>query len=225
MVVIENNRRYLMDGNNTNNINGSSQVGGNFDSNNSKVSQHTFASLTAAAKHVIARSAHSDTLEVGGYDPEISLKLSIASAQNDNYKSRIMLNTIAKELLAAYSDEFEMDIETAYYNFKNGLPNVKGLETAVVFMGCMYRNEKLGRLKIYNPKSSASKDSAIVDEDIDGNKRSVESEEEDCEIIAVLSGDDAKYELRNRAEIYYDSVSRTVPDEDYVLEEYSSDIN
>ena len=211
-----------MDGNNTNNIGGASQTGGNFDSNN--ISQRAFASLTAAAKQVIARSAHSDTLEVAGYDPEISLKLSIASAQNDNYKSRIMLNSIAKDLLASYSQEFDMDIETAYYNFKNGLPNVKGLETGVIFMGCMYRNEKLGRLKIYNPKSNAKKDSAIVEEDIDGKVSSAESEEED-EIIAVLSGDDAKYELRNRAEIYYDSVSGTVPDEDYVLEEYSSDIN
>ena len=135
-----------------------------------------------------------------------------------------MLNSIAKDLLASYSQEFDMDIETAYYNFKNGLPNVKGLETGVIFMGCMYRNEKLGRLKIYNPKSNAKKDSAIVEEDIDGKVSSAESEEED-EIIAVLSGDDAKYELRNRAEIYYDSVSGTVPDEDYVLEEYTSDIN
>lgn len=211
-----------MDGNTANNINGAPQMGGNFDSNN--VAQRAFASLTASAKQIIARSAHSDTLEVAGYDPEISLRLSIASAQNDNYKSRIMLNSIAKDLLAAYSQEFDVDIETAYYNFKNGLPNVKGLETAVIFMGCIYRNEKMGRLKIYNPKSNAQKDSAIIGEDIDGNNRSMESEEED-EIIAVLSGDDAKYELLNRAEIYYDSVSRTVPDEDYVLEEYTSDIN
>ena len=210
-----------MDGNTENNIGRAPQMGGNFDSNN--ITQRAFASLTASAKQIIARSAHSDTLEVAGYDPEISLKLSIASAQNDNYKSRIMLNSVAKELLASYSEEFDMDIETAYYNFKNGLPNIKGLETGVIFMGCMYKNEKLGRLKIYNPKSKTIKDSAIIEEDIDSNNRSAESEED--EIIAVLSGDDAKYELRNRAEIYYDSVSRTVPDEDYVLEEYSSDIN
>ena len=212
-----------MDGNTSNNINGAAQMGGNFDSNN--VSQRAFASLTASAKQIIARSAHSDTLEVAGYDPEISLRLSIASAQNDNYKSRIMLNSIAKDLLAAYSQEFDVDIETAYYNFKNGIPHVKGLETAVIFMGCIYRNEKLGRLKIYNPKSRANKDSAIVEEDIDGNNCSTNVEEECDEIIAVLSGDEAKYELLNRAEIYYDSVSRTIPDEDYVLEEYSSDIN
>ena len=213
-----------MDGNTSNNINNTPKVGGNFDSNNAQVNQRAFASLTAAAKHVIARSAHSDTLEVGGYDPEISLKLSIASAQNDNYKSRTLLNTIAKELLTSYSEEFEMDIETAYYSFKNGLPNVKGLETGVIFMGCLYKNEKLGRLKIYNPKKNVKKDSAIINEDLGNAPASVEDEEEE-EIIAVLSGDDAKYELRNRAEIYYDSVSQTVPEEDYVLEEYKSEIN
>ncbi len=212
--------------NNVNNTGNSSQVGGNFDSNNATVTQRMFSALTAGAKHVIARSAHSDTLEVGGYDPEISLKLSIASAQNDNYKSRTMLNTIAKELLASYGQEFDMDIENAYYNFKNGLPNIPGLETSVVFMGCMYRGEKLGRLKIYNSKNLANKESAIVEEDLDASNLHREVDEsEDVEIIAVLSGDDAKYELRNRAEIYYDSVSRTVPDEDYALDEYKSEIN
>ena len=90
--------------NNVNNTGNTSQVGGNFDSNNATVTQRMFSALTTGAKHVIARSAHSDTLEVGGYDPEISLKLSIASAQNDNYKSRTMLNSIAKELLSIRSE-------------------------------------------------------------------------------------------------------------------------
>ena len=213
--------------NNVNSAGSSSQVGGNFDSNDAKISQRMFAALTMNAKHVIARSAHSDTLEVGGYDPEISLKLSIASAQNDNYKSRVMLNAVAKDLLASYGEEFDMDIENAYYNFKNGLPNVKGLENAVIFMGCMYRGEKLGRLKIYNPVVNVKNDSSIVDEDLENRDRAGQDfdDAEDVEIIAVLSGDDAKYELKNRAEIYYDSVSRTVPEEDYALDEYKSEIN
>ena len=221
-----------MSGNNSQNINSSGnakQVGGNFDSNSAKVNPRMFAGLTASARHVIARSAHSDTLEVGGYDPEISLKLSIASAKNDNFKSRTLLNSIAKELLSSYGEEFDIDIENAYYNFKNGLPNVKGLENAVVFMGCLYRGEKLGRLKIFNAKKMARKERAIIEEDIDNdnskedNLTPEESEEE--EVIAILAGDDAKYELKHRAELYYDSVSRTVPEEDSVLEEYKSDIN
>ncbi len=221
-----------MSGNNSQNINSSGnakQVGGNFDSNSAKVNPRMFAGLTASARHVIARSAHSDTLEVGGYDPEISLKLSIASAKNDNFKSRTLLNSIAKELLASYSEEFDIDIENAYYNFKNGLPNVKGLENAVVFMGCLYRGEKLGRLKIFNAKKMAKRERTIIEEDIDNDNSKEDNltpeESDDEEVIAILAGDDAKYELKHRAEIYYDSVSRTVPEEDSVLEEYKSDIN
>ena len=93
--------------NSSNNINSkgnAQQIGGNFDSNSAKVNPRMFAALTSGSRHVIARSAHSDTLEVGGYDPEISLKLSIASAKNDNFKSRTLLNTIAKELLASYRE-------------------------------------------------------------------------------------------------------------------------
>lgn len=207
--------------NSVNNTGNTPQVGGNFDTNNSPVAnQRMFASLTSNARHVIARSAHSDTLEVGGYDPELSLKLSIASAQNDNFKNRTSLNKIAKQLLAEYNQEFEMDIENAYYNFKNGLPNIPGLETGVIFMGCEYRGEKLGRLKIYNPQAMNNQDNAVMQDDVNNNAQQYE---DSVEIIAVLSGDDAKYELRNRAEIYYDSVSRTVPDE--ILEEYSSEIN
>ena len=214
-----------MAGEATNNLNSGAtpQLGGNFDSNNAQVNQHAFASLTTNCKQVIARSQHSDTLEVGGYDPEISKKLSEASACNDNFNNRTQLNKIAKELLSDYSIEFDIDIEKAYYNFKNGIPNTPGLETGVIFMGCLYRGEKLGRLKIYNPKRLAQKDSSLIDEDL-GYETNNDFDEED-EILAVLSGDDAKYELKNRAEIYYDSVSRTVPEEDYVLEEYKSEIN
>ena len=211
--------------NNINNAGATPNLGGNFDSNTASVSQRIFSSLTTNARHVIARSEHSDTLEVEGYDPALSIRLSTASAQNDNFKNRIALNTIAKELLSSYGEEFEMDIENAYYNFKNGIPHIKGLETGVIFMGCLYRGEKLGRLKIYNPKTKAKKDSALIEEDIDANSHITDDEDEE-EILAVLSGDDAKYELRNRAEIYYDSVNQTIPDEsEVILEEYISDIN
>ncbi len=221
-----------MSGNNSHNVNSTgnaNKVGGNFDSNSAKVNPRMFAALTSGARHVIARSAHSDTLEVGGYDPEISLKLSIASAKNDNFKSRTLLNAIAKELLASYGEEFDMDIENAYYNFKNGLPNVKGLENAVVFMGCLYRGEKMGRLKIFNAKKMAKKERSIIEEDLENQSETEDNltpeESEEGEIIAILAGDDAKYELKHRAELYYDSVSRTVPEEEYVLEEYKSDVN
>ncbi len=221
-----------MSGNNSHNVNNSGnakQVGGNFDSNSAKVNPRMFSALTASTRHVIARSAHSDTLEVGGYDPEISLKLSIASAKNDNFKSRTLLNAIAKELLSSYSEEFDMDIENAYYNFKNGLPNVKGLENAVIFMGCLYRGEKMGRLKIFNAKKIAKKERAIIEEDLDNQTENDDNltpeDSDEGEVIAILAGDDAKYELKHRAEIYYDSVSRTVPEEDYVLEEYKSNVN
>ena len=106
---------------------------------------------------------------------------------------------------------------------------MKGLENAVLFMGCIYRGEKMGRLKIFNAKKMAKKDSALVEEDLDlssENQNNITSDDEDeDEIIAILAGDDAKYELKHRAELYYDSVSRTVPDEDYILEEYKSNIN
>ncbi len=215
--------------NNINNTGNTKQTGGNFDSNNAKVNPRMFAALTSGARHVIARSAHSDTLEVGGYDPEISLKLSIASAQNDNFKSRTLLNSIAKELLTSYGEEFELDIENAYYNFKNGLPNVKGLENAVLFMGCIYRGEKMGRLKIFNTKKLAKKERAIIKEDLDNQTENEDNltpeEAEEDEVIAILAGDDAKYELKHRTELYYDTVSRTIPDENKVLDEYKSDIN
>ena len=214
--------------NNINNTGNAGKVGNNFDTNNAKINSRIFSSLTTSAKHIIARSAHSDTLEVEGYDPEISLKLSIASAKNDNFKSRTLLNTIAKELLTSYGEEFDIDIENAYYNFKNGLPNIKGLENAVLFMGCLYRGEKMGRLKIFNNKKLAKKDKKIIEEDLDDSNNFDEdnSDESDYdEVIAILTGDDAKYELKHRAELYYDSVSRTIPEENQVLEEYKSNIN
>lgn len=196
-----------MAGENSNNINNIPQIGGNFDSNTANVNQRMFSSLTTNLRHVIARSAHSDTLEVGGYDPDISRKLSEASAQNDNFNKRIELNNVAKQLLTDYGIEFDIDIETAYHNFKNGIPSIPGLETRVIFMGCVYKNEPLGRLKIIS----------VPPDNIDNSG-------DTGEVIAILSGDEAKYELRNRAEIYYDTVSRTVPT-DYVMEEYKSEIN
>ena len=212
--------------NNINNAGNTGKVGNKFDTNNAKINSRIFSSLTTNAKHIIARSAHSDTLEVEGYDPEISLKLSIASAKNDNFKSRTLLNSIAKELLASYGEEFDIDIENAYYNFKNGLPNVKGLENSVLFMGCLYRGEKMGRLKIFNNKKLAKKDRKIIEEDLDEYNNDDDSNEADYEeVIAILTGDDAKYELRHRAELYYDSVTRTIPEENQVLEEFKSNIN